>query len=336
MLRVAINGFGRIGRSTLRAALKDRDYGNKFEVIAVNDLASPDILVHLFKYDTIHGKFDGEVYLQASNLVANGKEIRMLAEKNPSNLPWKELDVDVVIESTGFFRERQSAAMHLEAGADRVVISAPPKGKDYVKQIVLGVNEHTLSDDDKIISMASCTTNSIAPPLKIINEKFGVVKGWLTTTHAYTGDQRILDFPHKDFRRARAAAQNIVLTTTGAARAIGEVIPPLKGKMDGVALRVPVADGSISDITVIVVKETTRDEVNEELRRAAEGELKGIMQYVEEPIVSSDIIGNPHSAIIDGLATSVIEGNLVKVFSWYDNEWGYSCRLIDLIRLLAG
>lgn len=336
MIKVAINGFGRIGRSTLRAALLDKDYGNVFEVVAINDLASPDVLAYLFKYDTVHGKFNGEVELKGNEMVVNGKDIRIFAEKNPSNLPWGELDIDVVIESTGLFRDRAGASLHLEAGAKRVIISAPPKGKDYVKQIVLGVNEGIFDrENDRIISMASCTTNSIAPPLKILNEKFGVVKGWITTTHAYTGDQRILDFPHRDFRRARAAAQNIVLTTTGAAKAIGEIIPSLKGKMDGVALRVPVADGSISDITVVVVRETTREEINEELKRAANNELRGIMEYTEEPIVSSDIVGNPHSAIIDGLATNVIGGNLVKVFSWYDNEWGYSCRLVDMIKFVG-
>ncbi|RLF29667.1 MAG: type I glyceraldehyde-3-phosphate dehydrogenase [Thermoplasmata archaeon] len=335
MIRVAINGFGRIGRNTLRAALAHSQYGKKFEIVAVNDLGNTATLAHLLKYDSIYGKFDGEINARDNGIEINGKLITFFSQVNPSKLPWKKLDIDVALESTGVFRTREGATKHLQAGAKKVLISAPAKEPDVT--IVLGVNEHTYDPDKhRIISMASCTTNSIAPPAKILNDKFGIEKGFLTTVHSYTGDQRILDFPHKDLRRARAAAMSIIPTTTGAAKATALVIPELKGKMDGIAIRVPTPDGSLTDFTAILKRETTKEEINKELKKAAETQLKGIMQYTEEPLVSADIIGNPHSAIIDGQSTNVIgeKNNLIKILSWYDNEWGYSCRLVDLINYM--
>jgi len=333
MIKVAINGFGRIGRNTLRAALKDKEYGKKFEIVAINDLANAETLAHLFKYDSVFGIFKGEVKAVDNKLKINDNEIEFFSEVRPSNLPWNKLDIDVVIESTGMFRKKEDAAQHLKAGAKYVVISAPAKDPD-VTTIVLGVNEETFDPEkDKIVSMASCTTNSLAPPLKVLHKKFGIERAFMTTIHAYTSNQRILDFPHKDLRRARAAALSIIPTTTGAAKAIGRVLPELDGKIDGLAMRVPVPDGSITDITAMLKQEVTKEDVNRELKRAAENELKGIMDYTEEPLVSIDIIGNPHSAIIDGLSTNTM-GNLAKVLSWYDNEWGYSCRLVDLIKYM--
>jgi len=338
MIRVAINGFGRIGRNTLRAAMKHPGYGKDFEVIAINDLGEPRVLAHLFKYDSIYGVFPGEVKVSDGNLYVNGNEIRMFSQINPANLEWNKLEIDVVIESTGVFTKREGAKKHLDAGAKKVIISAPSPDPDAT--IVLGVNEE-IYDKDKhhIISMASCTTNSLAPPLKVLNDEFGVEKGLMTTVHAYTANQRILDFPHKDLRRARAAALSIIPTTTGAAKAIGKVIPELEGKLNGMAMRVPTPDGSITDIVCLLKTKVDRDEVNAVLREASRTRLRGIMDYTEEPIVSRDIIGNPHSAIIDGLGTMVIadegkKGNLVKVLSWYDNEWGYSCRLVDLVNFV--
>ncbi len=338
MIRVAINGFGRIGRNTLRAAVQHKDYGKNFEIVAINDLGDPKTLAYLLKYDSIYGKFPGTVEVNDEGIVVNGKFIKMFSKLNPATLDWDKLDIDVVIESTGVFRKRDAAAKHLDAGAKKVVISAPSPDPDVT--IVLGVNEE-MYDEDKhhVISMASCTTNSLAPPLKVLNDNFGVEKGFMTTVHAYTGDQRILDFPHKDLRRARAAAVSIVPTTTGAAKAIGKVIPELDGKLNGMAMRVPVPDGSVTDISCLLNTKVSRDEINDILKEASENQLKGIMEYTEEPIVSRDIIGNPHSAIIDGLSTMVIaengeKGNLVKILSWYDNEWGYSCRLVDLINFM--
>ena len=333
MIKVAINGFGRIGRNTLRAALKDKEYGKKFEIVAINDLANVKTLAHLFKYDSVFGTFEGEIKVKDNELKINDNEIAFFSEVRPSNLPWNKLGIDVVIESTGMFRKKEDAAQHLKAGAKYVIISAPAKDPD-VTSIVLGVNEEIFDPGrDKIVSMASCTTNSLAPPLKVLNNKFGIERAFMTTIHAYTSNQRILDFPHKDLRRARAAALSIIPTTTGAAKAIGKVLPELDGKIDGLAMRVPVPDGSITDITAMLKQEVTKEDVNRELKRAAENELKGIMDYTEEPIVSVDIIGNPHSAIIDGLSTNAI-GNLAKILSWYDNEWGYSCRLVDLVKYM--
>ena len=335
MIKVAINGFGRIGRNVLRAAIQHSQYNKKFEITAVNDLGNTEILAHLLKYDSIYGKFDGDVNLKNNGIEVNGKLIEFFSQVNPSKLPWKKHSVDVVIESTGIFRTREGASKHLEAGAEKVIISAPAKEPDIT--IVLGVNEY-LYDAEKhnIISNASCTTNSLAPPVKIINDKFDIEQGFMTTIHSYTGDQRILDFPHKDLRRARAAAVSIIPTTTGAAKAVSLVIPELKGKIDGIAVRVPTPDGSLTDLTCILKKEVTKGEINASLKGASEGSHKGIMQYSEEPLVSVDIIGNPHSAIIDGLSTTVIgeKGNLAKILSWYDNEWGYSCRIVDLINYM--
>jgi glyceraldehyde 3-phosphate dehydrogenase len=335
MIRVAINGFGRIGRNTLRAAIGHSQYGKKFEIIAINDLGNTETLAHLLKYDSVYGKFDGDIHPKNDGIEVNGKLIKFFSQVNPTKLPWNKLDIDVVIESTGMFRAREGASQHLEAGAKKVVISAPAKDPDIT--VVLGVNEHLYNaDEHNIISNASCTTNSLAPPVKVLQDAFGIEQGFMTTIHAYTGDQRILDFPHKDLRRARAAAVSIIPTTTGAAKAVTLVIPELKGKLDGMAVRVPTPDGSLTDLTCVLKKEVTRDEINSALKKAAENHLQGIMQYTEEPLVSIDIIGNPHSAIIDGLSTKVMgeHGKFIKILSWYDNEWGYSCRLVDLINYM--
>jgi len=335
MIRVAINGFGRIGRNTLRAALGHSQYRKKFEIIAINDLGNTEILAHLLKYDSIYGKFDGTIQVKKDGLDVNDQHIKFFSEVNPSKLPWSKLSIDVVIESTGMFRTRDGVSKHLEAGAKKVLISAPAKDPDIT--IVLGVNEHLYdANKHKIISNASCTTNSLAPPVKVLQDAFGIKQGFMTTIHSYTGDQRILDFPHKDLRRARAAAVSIIPTTTGAAKAVTLVIPELKGKLDGMAVRVPTPDGSLTDLTCVLKKEVTRDEINSALKKAAENHLQGIMQYTEEPLVSIDIVGNPHSAIIDGLSTKVMgeHGKFIKVLSWYDNEWGYSCRLVDLINYM--
>ena len=335
MIRVAINGFGRIGRNTLRAALGHSQYRKKFEIIAINDLGNTEILAHLLKYDSVYGKFDGTIQVNKDGLDVNDQNIKFFSEVNPSKLPWSKLDIDVVVESTGIFRARDGASKHLEAGAKKVLISAPAKDPDIT--IVLGVNESLYdADKHKIISNASCTTNSLAPPVKVLQDNFGIEQGFMTTIHSYTGDQRILDFPHKDLRRARAAAVSIIPTTTGAAKAVTLVIPELKGKLDGMAVRVPTPDGSLTDFTCILKKEVTKDEINSTLKKATKNHLRGIMQYTEEPLVSIDVIGNPHSAIIDGLSTSVIgeHGNLVKILSWYDNEWGYSCRIVDMINYM--
>jgi glyceraldehyde-3-phosphate dehydrogenase type I len=335
MIRVAINGFGRIGRNVLRAALGHSQYGKKFEIVAVNDLGNTEILAHLLKYDSIYGKFDGNIEVKNDGIDINGKSIKFFSQVNPSKLPWKDIDIDVAVESTGIFRTREGASQHLEAGAKKVIISAPAKDPDIT--VVLGVNEHLYDTNaHNIISNASCTTNSLAPPVKVLNDTFGIEQGFMTTIHSYTGDQRILDFPHKDLRRARAAAVSIIPTTTGAAKAVTLVIPELKGRMDGMAVRVPTPDGSLTDFTCILKREVTRDEVNNTFKDAAQGRLKGIMQYTEEPLVSVDIVGNPHSAIIDGLSTKVNgeRGNLLKILAWYDNEWGYSCRIVDLINYI--
>ena len=335
-IRVAINGFGRIGRNFLKAALKNEEFVRNFEVVAVNDLTDAKTLAHLFKYDSVFGRYNGRVSVKDNKLVIENWEMEVLSFADPAQLPWSKLDVDIVLESTGRFTDRESASKHLTAGARKVVISAPAKKPDIT--IVMGVN-HQKYDPAKhhIISNASCTTNAFAPVVKVLHENFGIVEGMMTTVHAYTNDQRILDLVHKDLRRARAAALNIIPTSTGAAQAIFEVYPELTGKLTALAIRVPVADGSLVDFVALLQREVTKEEMNAAFKRAAEGELKGILEYTEEPIVSSDIIGNPHSAIYDAEASDVVggKGNMVKVLAWYDNEWGYSCRLVDLMVYMA-
>ena len=330
MVKVGINGFGRIGRNFLRAVIASNA---DVEIVAVNDLTSIDTLAHLIKYDSILGRLNKEVTFDDSSLTIAGKKIRVFAEKDPALLPWGSVGADIVIESTGRFTKASDAAKHLSGGAKKVVISAPATDEDVT--LVLGVNDSAYDPaKHKIISNASCTTNCLAPMAKVIHENFGIIKGFMTTVHAYTNDQVILDFPHKDLRRARAAATNIIPTSTGAAKAIGLVLPELKGKLDGYALRVPVPTGSITDLTVEVSKETTASEINAVMKKAAEGPLKGILRYTEDPIVSADIVTDPHSSIFDAGITKVI-GNQVKVASWYDNEWGYSNRLVDLMTFIG-
>ncbi len=330
-VRVGINGFGRIGRLVFRV-LASRP--QEFEVVAINDLSDAKALAFLLKYDSVHGRFDGTVEAVEGNLVVNGKTIKITQEKDPANLPWKALNCEVALESTGFFTNKASLQKHIDAGAKRVILSAPAKDK-LDATIVLGVNEDTLKPEHKIVSNASCTTNCLAPLAKVLHEAFGIEKGLMTTCHAYTNDQRVADQVHSDPYRARAAATNIIPSSTGAAKAVGEVIPDLNGKLTGYALRVPVPDGSIVDLTVQLRRDVTKDEVNAAVKAAADGPMKGILEYATDPLVSSDIIGNPHSSIFMAEWTSVIQGNLVKVISWYDNEWGYSCRTADLIAKLA-
>ena len=326
MVRVAINGFGRIGRLVARAILAK----GHVDLVAVNDLTDAKMLAQLFKYDTVHRKFDGTVEVQDSSLIVNGKPIVVLAEKDPAQLPWKDLQIDVVVECTGRFLTTELAQLHINAGAKKVLLSAPAKSDD-IKTIVLGVNDNELTAEVTIVSNASCTTNCLAPLVKVLHDSFGVEHGLMTTIHAYTNDQKILDLPHKDMRRARAAAQNIIPTTTGAAKAVTKVIPQLKGKLDGMAMRVPVMDGSVTDLTATLSRDVSEEEVNAAMKTAAQGPLKGILEYSEEPLVSCDIIDNPHSSIFDAPFTKVMNGTTVKVLSWYDNEWGYSCRLVDLL-----
>lgn len=326
MIKVAINGFGRIGRMVFRAGQQQN-----IDFVAINDLTDTKTLAHLLKYDSAHGKLNAEITYDENNLYINGKQLKVFKEKDPSNLPWKELQIDVVIESTGFFLSKEKANLHINAGAKKVILSAPAKDKDILT-IVKGVNEHEYSGE-LIVSNASCTTNCLAPLVKVLDDNFGVEKGFMTTVHAYTADQRLVDGPHSDLRRARTAAQNIVPTTTGAAKAVAEVMPHLKGKLDGMALRVPVQDGSITDFNCILKKEVTKEEINNLFKNAASHHLKGVLEYCDEPIVSSDIIGNPNSSIFDADSTMTM-GNLVKVVSWYDNEWGYSNRLIDLVKIV--
>jgi glyceraldehyde 3-phosphate dehydrogenase len=323
-LRVAINGFGRIGRNYLRAAKKQQ---LDLDIVAVNDLTDTATLALLLKYDSVHGRYDGTVETDGEDLVVDGDKIKVLSERDPAALPWKDLEVDVVIESTGFFTKRDDAAKHLEAGARKVLISAPAKGEDVT--IVLGANEGNYDPSSHdVVSMASCTTNSVVPMAKVLNDTFGISQGLMTTIHAYTGDQNIHDAPHRDPRRARAAAVSIVPTTTGAAQAASLALPELEGKLSGMALRVPIPDGSITDLTLILDREVTKDEVNAAMKEAAEGPLQGILQYSEEPLVSIDIVGNPHSCIFDAPST-LASGRLVKVLGWYDNEMGYSTRLAE-------
>jgi len=331
MIRVAINGFGRIGRLVFRSGINNKN----IDFVAVNDLTDAKTLAHLLKYDSVHGILKEEIKAKDNSIMVNGKEIKIFSERDPEKLPWKKLKIDVVVESTGIFRTKEGAEKHLKAGAKKVLISAPYKGENLVKTIVIGVNEKDYDKEkDNIISLASCTTNCLAPIVKVLNDNFGIEKGFMTTIHAATNDQKILDLPHKDLRRARAANLSIIPTTTGAAKAVTLTIPELKGKLNGMAMRVPVADGSIIDFVAILKKETTPEEINKLFKSVAEHELKGILEYTEEPIVSIDVVGNPHSSIFDAELTKT-SGNLVKVIAWYDNEWGYSCRMIDFIKMMV-
>jgi glyceraldehyde 3-phosphate dehydrogenase len=332
MTRVAINGFGRIGRTVFRI-IASRP-GSDIQVVAINDLSDDDILAYLLEYDSVMGRFDQEVSVADGVMKVGDHEVQMLMERDPAQLPWSELGVDVVIEATGVFRDRASLQKHLDAGAKRVILTVPAKD-EIDETIVLGVNDSELGPEDLIVSNASCTTNCLAPLAKVLDNAFGIRKGVMTTVHAYTNDQRLADVPHKDLRRSRAATENIIPTTTGAAKAVGKVLPNLAGKLDGMAMRVPVPDGSTVDLVVELERDVTVEEVNAAIKAAAEGELAGIMEYTEDPIVSTDIIGNPHSSIFDAGGTQVLGGNLVKVMSWYDNEWGYSNRVVDLIERLA-
>jgi glyceraldehyde 3-phosphate dehydrogenase len=328
-LKVAINGFGRIGRNVFRAAQDVRS----FEIVAVNDLTDPATLAHLLKYDSVHGEFAGDVRAAENAIIVNGKTIQVCKERDPANLPWKALGVDVVVESTGLFTDRANAQKHIDAGAKKVIISAPAKGEDLT--VVMGVNEDAYRPaQHHILSNASCTTNCLAPVAKVLLDQFGIVRGLMTTVHAYTNDQMILDLPHKDLRRARAAAMSMIPTTTGAAKAVSLVLPQLKGKLDGLAVRVPTPNVSLVDLVVTTEKETSAAEVNAALKAAAEGPLKGVLVFCELPLVSKDFNGNPASSIVDSLTTTVIGGTMVKVMSWYDNEWGYSNRVVDLIDYL--
>jgi len=331
-IKVGINGFGRIGRLTFRAMLGKKN----IDVVALNDLTDAKTLAHLLKYDSVHGKFPGEVSVEGDSIIVNGKKMKVYAEKDPANLPWKELGVEVVIESTGIFRNREKMNKHITAGAKKVILSVPSDSKEDVDAtIVLGVNDDMLTKDLQLVSNASCTTNCLAPIVKVLNDKFGIKRGLMNTIHSYTNDQIILDAPHKDLRRARAAAVSIIPTKTGAAKAIGLVIPEMEGKLDGFAVRVPTPDGSLVDLTCELARPVTKDEINAAMKEAANGPMKGILEYIEDPIVSCDVIGNPHSSIFDSLLTKVIDGNFVKVISWYDNEAGYSNRLADMVGKLS-
>ena len=332
MTRIAINGFGRIGRAVFRIIAGRPD--SNIEVVAINDLSDDDILAYLLEYDSVMGPFDQEVTVADGVMKVGDHEIKMLMERNPEDLPWEELGVDIVVEATGVFRDRASLEKHIAAGAKRVVLTVPSKDK-IDETVVLGVNDKDLDAGDIIVSNASCTTNCLAPLAKVLDDKFGIKKGVMTTVHAYTNDQRLADVPHKDLRRSRAATENIIPTTTGAAKAVGEVLPQLAGKLDGMAMRVPVPDGSTVDLVVELDQNVTVEQVNEAVREAAQGAQAGIIEYNTDPIVSTDIIGNPHSSIFDAAATQVLDGNLVKVMSWYDNEWGYSNRVVDLIERLG-
>jgi len=329
--KIGINGFGRIGRNIFRACYKD----SEFDFVAVNDITSPKILAHLLKYDSILGIFDADVKATDNAIIVDNKEIKVLSERDPANLPWKDLGISVVIEATGLFRKRDDSIKHIEqGGAEKVIITAPATDPDAA--IVMGVNEETYDPEKHhIISNASCTTNCLAPVVKVLHEAFGIEKAFMTTIHAYTMDQKLLDAPHKDLRRARAAAVSQIPTTTGAAKAVGLVLPELKGKIDGIAVRVPTANVSLVDLVALLKKNISEEEANEAFRQASQGKLKGILQYTEEPLVSVDFMANPHSSIVDGLFTRVIDENLVKVLAWYDNEWGFSCRVRDLIKYIS-
>jgi len=326
--KIAINGFGRIGRLTFRNLMES----SKVDIVAINDLTATDMLAHLLKYDSAHGRFNGTVSHTENSLIVNGKEIIVYAQRDPETLPWSELGVEVVVESTGFFRDHAGMSKHIKAGAKKVALSAPASGD--IKTIVLGVNDDELTDADTMVSNASCTTNCLSPMAKVLDEKFGIVSGFMCTIHAYTSDQNLQDAPHSDKRRARAAAVNMIPTTTGAAKAVALVLPQLKGKLDGYAMRVPTITGSATDLTVQLSRDVTAKEINAAMKEAAEGPLKGILMYTEDPIVSSDIVGDKHSCIFDAGVTSA-KGNLVKVLGWYDNEAGYSARLADLVERIA-
>jgi len=329
-VRVGINGFGRIGRNIMRAALGDKN----IDFVAVNDLTSAHTLAHLLKYDSVLGNLHAKVEARQDSISVDGDEFKVLSKRDPAELPWKALGVDVVFESTGLFTDRSAAAKHIAAGAKKVVITAPAKGPDLT--VVMGVNEDKYdAGKHHILSNASCTTNCLAPVAKVLHETFGILKGWMTTVHSYTNDQQLLDLPHKDLRRARAAALSIIPTTTGAALAVGEVLPEIKGKRDGIAMRVPTPNVSVVDLAVLVNKKTSKDEVNAAFKSAADGKLKGILEYTDEQLVSVDFRGNPRSSILDSAYTSVMDGDFVKVLSWYDNEWGYSSRCVDLLRYLV-
>jgi len=330
MVNVAINGFGRIGRMVLRAGWNDK----KINFVAINDLTDAKTLAHLLKYDSVHRQFPGEVSFGKDFLLIDKRKIHVFAEKEAHKLPWKKLNVDVVVESTGLYLTSEQARQHLQAGAKKVLLSAPPK--DDIKTIVFGVNEKNYNPKkDQIISNASCTTNCLAPMVKVLEDNFGIVKGFMTTVHAYTNDQRLLDLPHLDLRRARAAAENIIPTSTGAALALGKVIPTVNGKLNGLALRVPIEDGSLTDLVVELKKKVTPNMVKAAFKKASQTYLKNILQYSEEQLVSTDIIDNPHSCIFDSLMTMVQQETLVKILGWYDNEWGYSCRMIDLLKMMG-
>ena len=333
MTKVAINGFGRIGRMSFRAIMENHP---ELEVVAVNDLTSAETLAYLFKYDSVHDNFPGEVHAEGDSIVVNGKKVKIYAERDPQNLPWGELGVDIVIESTGLFKKRDQMMKHINAGAKKVILTVPAsKADDVDATIVMGVNDNTLTKDMQLVSNASCTTNCLAPMAKVLNDKFGIKRGLMNTIHSYTNDQKILDQPHSDLRRARAAAVSIIPTSSGAAKAVGLVIPELMGKLDGFAMRVPTPDGSVVDLTAEMSRNVTKEEINAAIKEAAEGPMKGILQYTEDPIVSIDIIDNTHSSIFDSLLTQVMDGNMVKVISWYDNEKGYSTRVGDLAAKLA-
>jgi glyceraldehyde 3-phosphate dehydrogenase len=329
-IKVGINGFGRIGRNIMRAAMGDAN----IDFVAVNDLTNAETLAHLLKYDSILGNLDADISAKGDRIIVEKEEFQVLSIKDPAQLPWKDLGVDVVFESTGLFTKRDDAAKHVAAGAKKVIITAPAKGPDV--SLLMGVNHETYDPaKHQIISNASCTTNCLAPVAKVLHETFGINKGWMTTIHSYTNDQQLLDLPHKDLRRARAAALSIIPTTTGAAVAVGEVMPEMKGRLDGISMRVPTPNVSCIDLAVLVDKQTSRDAVNDAFRSASAGALKGIMEYTEVPLVSIDYRGNPHSAIVDAPYTNVMDGNFVKVLAWYDNEWGYSNRCVDLLRFLV-
>jgi len=328
--KIGINGFGRIGRNVFKIIQETQG----LEVVGINDLTDAKTLAHLLKYDSVSGKYSRTVTSTDDSIVVDGKTIKITALKDPSQLPWKELGVDFVLESTGVFTKKEDCMKHIQAGAKKVLLSVPPK--DAVDAlIVMGVNDEILKASDQIVSNASCTTNCLAPMAKVLHETFGIKRGWMTTVHSYTNDQRVLDMPHKDLRRSRAAAVNIIPTSTGAARAVGKVLPELAGKLDGISLRVPTPDGSIVDLAVEVAKNCTRDEVNAAMKAAAEGAMKGIIEYTEDPIVSTDILNNPNTCIFDSLLTAVMDGNFVKVLAWYDNEWGYSAKCVDLFKKMA-
>jgi len=329
-VKVAINGFGRIGRLVFRAALDDPD----LDFVAVNDLTDAPTLAHLLRFDSVHGRLKQAVRVEGDSIRCGDDTLRVVSEPDPARLPWKEMGIDVVVEATGRFTAREKAAAHLDAGAERVIVTAPSKGADAT--LAMGVNHETFDPGKHfVVSNASCTTNCLAPVAKVLHDNWGLKRGWMTTIHAYTNDQRILDFPHKDLRRARNAATNQIPTTTGAARAIALVIPELEGRLDGIAIRVPVPDGSVVDLVAELGKDTTKEEMDAAFRKAAAGPLWGILEYSEDPLVSSDIVGNPHSSVYDSQMSSVMDGNLVKVLAWYDNEWAFSCRVIDLIRYLG-